>query len=108
MVFAQFEGGFAVDHGDGPGVSCVGAIGPFGSDEYDVGSAASMRFFFVLGSVVFFPHFLLDGYDFSFATLGQQQFVHLDEGFLEGLLIVFPDVAAILFELLDKVPFHEC
>jgi len=61
VVFAEFEGGFAVDEGDGSGVTCVGAVGPFRGDEHYVCGAAGVGLLLVFGSIVLLFHLFLDG-----------------------------------------------
>lgn len=66
-----------------------------------------MRLFFVLGPIVPFPHLFLNFYNFFFARLSQEEFVHLEEGFFQSLLVLFVLVVGVGFEFVGEVPLHE-
>jgi len=105
VVSAEFHC-LAVDAGHGPRVSSVGAVDELWSDEYDIGGAASVGVFLILGSVFLFLHFLLDGGYHLLAVLGGEQDVHLHEGLTQGLLISGGLVVLVGFQLADEVALH--
>lgn len=67
MVFAEFERGFVEGPCDSSGIASVGAVGPLGSDQDNVGSAASMRLLLVFGAIVLILHLFLDGHYLFFS-----------------------------------------
>ena len=66
-----------------------------------------MRFLIMLGGIVLFLHFFLNGGDLLPALGGNQQHIHFHEGFPKCFLVILLLVVGILFELFDKMPLHK-
>lgn len=106
MVFTKFYS-FLILVGDCPRVSGVGAVDPIGSDQDDVGSAASMRIFIVLGAVTLAAHLLLNLLDFFLPFFLLEQNVHHEEGFPERVFEFALLIMLILLQFFNEMPLDK-
>lgn len=106
MILAQLDY-LVVLVGNGSRISSIGAENALRSDEHYVSSASSMRFLIILGAVIFLSHFLLNIRDFLLSFGTAEQYIHLEEGLPQCLLIVLLLIIVIGFKFFDEMPLDK-
>ena len=89
------------------GVTCIGHIDIFLSDQADVGRTTSLALLIILGTILLPLHLILNLGDFGLALRSEHHLIHPQENLLESYLIIFLDEVLIAFKLMSKMPTDE-
>jgi len=87
VIFAQLLS-LATHTGHSSGIASICAINKLWSDQNDVGCASCVRILVICGTILHFPHLLLNGNYLLSSCLTKNEVIHSQESLLESEFIV--------------------